>query len=294
VDVDRVDVPRAWAQLAVARLRGTLLVVGAPNVGKSTFARYLYGRLCAAPVRTAFLDGDPGQSTLGPPATITVALGRDRDTGFPPGGRVFRSLVGAVTPRGHLLSLLVGAARLAQAAREAGAEAIVYDTCGLVDPAQGGLALKLAVIDLLRPSTVFAIQQRTELESLLVPLRRSQRVRVIDLRPAEAAVRRDLGARQAHRAVQFARYFGSAQEMQVEWGRLAVLPSPRFSRHRLVALEDVDGFVVGLGIVLDCDVRSRRVTLYTPLSALDEVDALRLGDLIVEPGTFRDQFLAAG
>jgi polynucleotide 5'-hydroxyl-kinase GRC3/NOL9 len=291
VQADPVDVPLKWAQLAVERLRGTLLVVGASDVGKSTFSRYLYGRLCAGSVRTAFLDGDPGQSTLWPPTTITLAIGRAGETVFPPQGRTLHWFVGATTPRGHMLPLLVGAARLVQAAYEAGAEAVVYDTSGLIGPVEGGLTLKLAKVDLLRPSAVFAIQRRGELERLLVPLRRSRRVRPIDLQPSGAARQKSTPERQAHRADQFASYFRSGRLVEIEWSKMAVLPSPGFAPNRLVALEDADGFVLGLGIVLDHDVRARRVTLHTPLASLDGLDTLHLADVVVAPGTFRDQHL---
>jgi polynucleotide 5'-kinase involved in rRNA processing len=196
-----------------------------------------------------------------------------------------------------MLPMLVGASRLAGAAYGAGADTVIYDTSGLVDPAYGGLALKLAKIDLLRPAVLFAIQRSMELESLLVPLRRSARVRVIDLCPAPLARRRDVPARQAHRAGRFAGYFGEDRAghlLAVDWGRLAVFPSPRFVPGRLLALETVDGFTLGLGIVIESDARTRRLQLYTPLASLAGVDALRLGDVTVDPGTFRDRRLMAG
>jgi hypothetical protein len=37
---------------------------------------------------------------------------------------------------------------------------------------------------------------------------------------------------------------------------------------------------------------SRRVRLRTPLTSLSGVDAIRLGDLLVDPETFRDQRLS--
>jgi len=46
--------------------------------------------------------------------------------------------VGSITPQGHMLPVLVGAARLAKAAVEYGAEVVVYDTSGLVDVSRGG------------------------------------------------------------------------------------------------------------------------------------------------------------
>jgi len=296
---EQIDIPRAWDQLRVERLCGTLLVIGAPDVGKTTFAQYVYRRLCAGLGGVAYLDGDPGQSILGPPTTITVAVAIHGEDSFPPRGQMWRRFVGAVSPRGHMLPLLVGASQLVRAAWDAGAETIVYDTTGLVDPVRGGLALKLAMVDLLRPTTVFAIQRSQELESLLIPLRRSRRVRVIDLNPAPVSRRRDVPTRQAHRARQFAAYFAAAGDvgarhlLTADWGRLAVFPTSRFFLDRLVALEDASGFVLGLGIVLQSDIRARQVTLYTPLASLVGVNALRLGDVVVDPRTFRDQRLTA-
>ena len=283
------DIPRAWSHLELAHLRGTLMVIGAPDTGKSTFAQYLYRQLCAESRRATFLDGDPGQSMLGPPTTMSLAFGTSGDIAFPPQGKTWRSFVGAVTPRGHMLPVLVGAARLVQAAQAHGAEAIVYDTSGLVSPTEGGLNLKLSKIDLLRPSGVFALQREQELELFLTPLRRSRRVRVVDLCPSPSIQPRNTLTRQAYRATQFAQYFHMARPLAVDWERFAVVPSPGFTFHRLAALEDADGFTLALGIVQVADFRNKQVELLTPLKTLEGVDTLRLGDLTLDPQTFRDQ-----
>jgi polynucleotide 5'-hydroxyl-kinase GRC3/NOL9 len=99
-------------------------------VGKSTFARYLYQRLVIEGKQAAYLDGDPGQSLLGPPTTLTLALGELGEPGkhgFPPSGEVRRWFIGSVSPSGHMLPLLVGAARLVRAAFALGGGR-VYDT----------------------------------------------------------------------------------------------------------------------------------------------------------------------
>jgi len=290
-DTVHVEVPPAWEHITLAALSGLLLVVGAPDTGKSTFARYLYRRLCACHERVAFVDGDVGQATLGPPTTMTLALGQPGDASFPPKGPRFRTFVGDVSPRGHMLPTLVGAHRLVEKARQAGAAAIVFDTTGLVDPGQGGGELKRAKVELLQPTAVVGIQRESELEHLLVPLRRSRRTRVIDLRAARAARAREVPIRQEHRAARFRRYFERAQSLEVVWQRLAVFPAPAFAPHRLVALEDSAGFALALGIVVASDPARGAVTLYTPLSSLAGVDALRLGDLALDPHTFRDSRL---
>jgi polynucleotide 5'-hydroxyl-kinase GRC3/NOL9 len=288
----REEILPAWEELDLKRLNGILMVVGASDVGKSTFARYLFRRLCKSSAGVAYLDGDPGQSTLGPPTTMTLALARDGEETFPPCGPLWRGFVGSVSPAGHMLPVLTVAARLTRAARKAGAQVIIYDTTGLVDPSRGGIALKLAKIDLLRPSLLVAIQRERELEPLLAPLRRSRRVQVVELPPSPAARYRERDERQANRAERFAGYFNKASNLSINWPQFAVFPAPRFHLHRLVSLEDESGHALALGIVTEIDRMSRRVRLQTPITSLSGVDAIRLGDLVVDPETFRDQRLS--
>ncbi len=288
---ERLEVPVSWQHLPIGGWSGVVIVLGAPDSGKSTLARYLYGRLCAAGRRALFLDGDPGQSTLGPPATLTLAAGLPGDPPFPPTGPRWRRFVGATSPRGHMLSLLTVAARLVERAREAGAEVIVYDTSGLVNPAQGGVNLKWAKIELLQPTAVIAIQRDQELEPLLVPLRRLLGDRLVELRPAAAVQPRDPLTRRAYRAAQFARYFAGARPLLLDLRRLAVLPGPGFAFNQLVGLEDAAGFLVALGIVRRADLPRGEVVLWAPDISAAEFVALRAGDLTVDPATYQDQAL---
>ena len=286
---DPITVPPDWDRLPLDFKPGVLMVVGATDVGKSTLARFLYRRLCEKGRTVAFLDGDPGQSALGPPATMTLAFSRPNQKGFPPRGRVWRWFIGSVSPRGHMLSVLVAAARLAEVGRGAGAAYIVYDTSGLVDPAAGGLALKWAKIDLLKPTAIIALQRDRELEPLLEPLRRGRRVRLLELPASPYARPRDIETRRAHRARQFARYFAAAQPQTLHYHRLAVFPRPDFRFQQLAALESSAGFVLGLGVVQRADLAERRLTLITPLTSFARVAALRLGDLLVDPISGRDE-----
>ncbi len=163
-----IDVPAPWQAIDWVQLRDVVLVVGATDTGKSTFARSLIRQMQAGEMRVGWLDGDPGQSALGPPTTLTLA-DPAADPDVLPDGSVRHVFVGAVSPVGHMLRVVVGARRLVDAAKEA--DTIVYDTTGLVDPNRGGLYLKHAFVDILQPSTVVALQRDDELERLLTPLR---------------------------------------------------------------------------------------------------------------------------
>jgi polynucleotide 5'-hydroxyl-kinase GRC3/NOL9 len=206
---------------------------------------------------------------------------------------VWRYFIGAVSPRGHMLPMLVGAARLVDAAQRGGGKTIIYDTSGLVNPTQGGMALKMAKIELLKPSVIVAIQCEQELEPILLPRRRSRRVKVIDLNSSPAVIPRDSELRRAHRAKQFKHYFSTAKELVLDWNSasrlLAVFPWPHFSINCLVGLEDQQGYLLGLGIVIKIDRDKRTVTLLTPILSIDHVNAVKLGDIMVKPNDFIDQ-----
>lgn len=289
--MNRIEVPTSWENLTVSGMDGVILVVGATDTGKTTLARYLYRGLGAYHERLAFVDGDMGQATLGPPTTMTLALGQANDGRFPPSGHRYSVFVGDISPTGHMLPTVVGARKLVEKAQERGATAVVFDTTGLVAASQGGGALKLALVNLLRPQVVIGLQRGSELEHLLVPLRCSHRTRVIDRVVPEAVRRRDPSARRKHRAEQFRRTFEGASPLTLRWPGRAVVPSPSFNENRLVALEDEEGFVLQLGIVVDRDLDDSRVTLLTTLSSLEDVDVVHVGDVAVDPTTFQDRRL---
>jgi hypothetical protein len=73
---------------------------------------------------------------------------------------------------------------------------------------------------------------------------------------------------------------------------LAVVPaSQRFVHNRIVAFQNVAGWVVALGLAVGGSTREREWTVLTPLESLEGVDTLRLGDVTVDPGSWEDRLL---
>ncbi len=286
-----MNIPSEWKNIETDHLNGIVMIIGTTDAGKTTFGKYLYGRLSEQYQPVAFLDGDPGQSTLGPPANMTVKLSSEKDRGFPPGGEMRRMFVGSTTPVRHMLPVVTAAARLSWFAVDSGAKVVVYDTTGLVDPAQGGLNLKMAKIDLLQPKVVFGIQKNKELEQLLIPLRKSRRLKVIDLPLSKSVCIRDMETRQTNRENNFRNFFRESDTFMIDWSSYAVLPAPVFKQHRLLSLENKKGFVLGSAIVLKNFQDSKQVEILSTSKSLRELDTIRLGDLTVDPDTFSHEFI---
>ncbi len=311
---------KGWEPVAAEILAvrtGTVLVVGAGDTGKSTFARWLIGRLLAENLKVQLIDCDLGQKTVGPPAAVTLgdaqAIG-DR-TGL---SLCDLHFVGRTHPIGVAGAVLAGLARLRAAAT---AGLVIIDTCGLV--AGAGVALKQAKLDLIAPDVLCAIERGDELAPLLEANRHR---RIVRLRPAGQVRPKSASDRRAARAAAFAAHLRTGRPVTlavdgVAFQRAPVFigtpvalegavyaerigdavvavcpaasPAPRgarwlrsdFARSLLCGLGAGDGRGLGLGLIEDIDFAARTVTVTTPAAAVaGAIRTIRLGDLYVDRG----------
>lgn len=274
-----IQVPPEWKQLEVDRLAGTIVVIGQTDSGKSTFVHWLVRQLCRRHERVGWLDADVGQSTLGVPTTMNLAVVSEPPTGLPSPDATF--FVGATSPRRHMLPTMVGAHKLQERAQQMGAGAIVVDTTGLVTQEAGGGALKHWKIELLEPTTVIAIQRHGELVHILTPLVRNPGLAVHILRVANAVNRKSVEERVQRRRRQFRQHFAGAAPLTLDYARLPVYDLEQAGPHRLLALHDREGFTVALGVILQ--MGTREMTILTPARTASQVAGLRIGSLGLDP-----------
>jgi polynucleotide 5'-hydroxyl-kinase GRC3/NOL9 len=280
-----INVPKEWERIKPESLRGTIMVIGESDTGKTTFARYLFSQLCRCHSRVAFLDCDVGQSTIGLPTTMNLALSGSDPSTFPPDGRTWAYFVGSTSPRGHMLPTVIGAYKLQQKAQELGVEAIVVDTTGLVSRTEGGGALKYWKIELLAPSVLVGLERGSELEHILWPWRWDKRVRVYDLPVSEAVVEKARTKRIANREEKFLRYFRTAHTLRVPFRQVVVFGIEMMAGGRLLAFQDSEGFAMALGVAIAYDRKGQELAVITPLPNLEGVSSIRFGSLKLDPAT---------
>lgn len=145
---------------------GVVLILGAIDTGKTTLATQAANGALARGHAVALVDGDTGQSELGPPGTIGLA--RPEAPFAAPSELRTRALafVGDITPVGHLLSIVSGLECLTRHAQSRGAELILVDTAGLV---RGRIAEKLhvATAAAIRPALVVGLARGSEIDRLI-------------------------------------------------------------------------------------------------------------------------------
>jgi polynucleotide 5'-kinase involved in rRNA processing len=268
----------------LVRLRGLVMMVGAPDTGKSTLARRLLAAAVTAGREVAYVDADVGQTTTGPPACVGLKWVRRREDieGIARADEL--RFVGSTTPEGVVLQHVVATAALCDVAR-AGAELVVLDTTGTVSGVIGQ-TLKYHKMELCLPEAVVALQHGAELEPMIGMLRRffDATVSVLevdsDLRPSSPS------DRAAKRQEGFATAFGPPlQRWRVRSTVFApTLPAgldlARLDR-MLVGLQDATGRCRGLGVLEYGEDTVRVIT-----NGGEDMRGLRLGSLRIDLETF--------
>ena len=259
-----------------------IMLVGGLDTGKSTFGRALAGAAIKAGRKVAYLDADLGQKTVGPPSVVGLRLLQDRSDLQPDSLAVPDALyfVGATSPQGQLLPLVVGAGRMLATATAGGSELVVVDTSGLVSGVYGQI-LKYHKIEQLQPDAVIGLQRGEELEPLLGIIQRFFPTEVLAL-PVHPDVRpTSVDERARNREVAFRRYFSEPlQRWRVKstvfMPALPALFDPTKLDRVLVGLSDGTGSYPGLGYLEYID-EDNVLRLVSPVP--DAPKALKLGSI---------------
>lgn len=210
-----------WRDLAerVCADPGPCLLWGAPDTGKTTLAAFLASFCHDRDVPAAVVDADVGQSDIGPPGTVAMAL-VDRIAAstqqLPMRSGYF---VGSISPAGSEMILAMGTHLMVREARGAGAEMIIVDTTGAITE-PGGRRLKYLKFELLRPKYVLVLQRRDEMRHMLGTVRGRRGTRVIELPVLPGVRRRSRSERRHLRQQRFSRHFSGAVRRQFSLERL--------------------------------------------------------------------------
>jgi polynucleotide 5'-kinase involved in rRNA processing len=191
--------------------------------------------------------------------------------------------VGANSPQGQLLPLVVGAGIMLNRAIDEGADLVVVDTSGLVSGVYGQI-LKFHKIELLQPDVVIGLQRGEELDPLLGIVQRFFSTEVVVL-PVDTEVRSvSVEERARNREEAFRRYFeGPLQRWRIKpTVFMPALPALFEQEHLdriLVGLSDGKGEYTGLGY-LECSPEDGVLRLLSPVPEAPK--ALKLGSVRLE------------
>lgn len=271
----------------VVEQRGVVVLIGGLDSGKSTLARRVATAGIERGMTVGLLDADVGQSTIGPPTTVGLRLVRmESDLEASSLARADHlSFVGATSPQGHLLPLVIGSRLLLDRARAEGADLVVVDTTGLVSGVYGQV-LKHHKVAILQPDTVVGLARGEELEPVLGVIRRFHPAEVVRLAVHPDVVPTSVERRAQMREESMRRYFeGEAYRFRVKptvfMPALPDLFESRALDHILVGLSDGKGSSVGVGYLEHVE-EDGGLRLISPVAEAPK--ALILGSVRLEDG----------
>jgi len=221
-----MQIPDDWRDaadeiVASPRRRRVIMVVGATDVGKSSFCAYLSSRLQQAGLRTGVVDADIGQSSIGPPTVIGAGFVTRPIEDLAEIGLVAGYFVGSITPTRHLLPCVVGTRKMMERMLALQAVAVVVDTTGLV-LGDIGQELKQREFELLTPTHTVVIQREEEIAHLARQWRPIRWTTVFELKAPPAVRQRSREERRQYRMRRFREHFRDARELVVSLERVVL------------------------------------------------------------------------
>ena len=293
VDADPVlregEIPGDWMDLieTIHQKKGSALILGASDTGKSTLAHLLVVQLCQRGNVVALVDGDIGQSVLGPPTTIGLAQFDSAPQQLEDVQAMASYFVGSTSPRGHMLEMLVGIKRIADKATQLGPEIIVIDTTGFV-AGETAWELKFQKVDLLKPAHLIGLQRRREIEGLLRPHQFRPDMAIHRLKTPEKVRLKSPEQRRSNRSRKFAAYFREVKLYKKSLDGIKVV-SPFKVRYRgkglngvLIGLNDEANFNLGLGILENMDLHRGTISFVAPELDPASIRLIRIGSIEVD------------
>jgi polynucleotide 5'-hydroxyl-kinase GRC3/NOL9 len=272
---------------AVHRKKGTVLILGASDTGKSTLAHFLVVKLCQRGNVVALVDGDIGQSVLGVPTTIGLALFDSGPKQLEDIQLIASYFVGSISPRGHMLEMLVGIKKIADRASQLNPGIIVIDTTGFVS-GETAWELKFQKVDLLKPAHLIGLQRRKEIEDFLRPHQFRPDMVIHRLKIHDKVSIKSPEQRRSNRSRKFAAYFQEVILYEKSLDGIQVV-SPFKVRYRgkglkgvLIGLNDEANFNLGLGILENFDIHRGTISFVAPELDPASIRLIRIGSIEVD------------
>ena len=226
-EVEGSTVPQSWKTAVGTVLANEskpviVMIVGAVDVGKTSFCAYLANMALREKRRVAVVDADLGQSDLGPPSSIgSCRITKPVRDLFEIGAEDI-CFIGATSPSGASSEVIDGIAEMTEKTLERGVDLLIVNTDGWVE-GEDAVRYKLALAKRIKPSMLIGIQEQNELTFLLGALTEIQNIAV---ESSPAVRKRDREERKLLRELGYKRYLKGAavQSFPLSWVRVSGVP----------------------------------------------------------------------
>jgi polynucleotide 5'-hydroxyl-kinase GRC3/NOL9 len=222
-EVDGSTVPSSWVKSCEELLNFqtspvTAIVLGTVDSGKTSFCTYLTNKLLREKQSVAFLDGDLGQSDIGPPCTVAYTFVTKLITDLFNLKAKNAFFVGVTSPNGAINKVIEGLAVLKKEILGEDPDSIVINTDGWVE-GEDAAKYKIQLVEELNPDIIFCIQQKDEMVPILNNL---EKFRTVIVDSSQAVRQRSREKRKDLRELGYIKYLRNAKVQSLPLGWLKI------------------------------------------------------------------------
>ena len=265
--------PPSWAK-AVEAISGlpkrplVVMVLGGADCGKSSLCTYLLNNLIDGKCKVAVLDGDVGQSDIGPSATVGYGLVSKRVAELYDLKLKNAFFVGVTSPISAMYKTIEGLAAMEAEILQGPVDYVIVNTDGLVT---GDIAVryKVDLVKALKPDVVVALQMHDE----LAPLIASFETPSIVVEPSFALKQRTPEKRKALREMTYSRYLKKAKLQCYPKSQVTIEPRSAIPKDQepkkgiLVSLYGRGTKFLGIGVLREVNQERKTLKIQTSVSA---------------------------
>ena len=235
-NVDEVEgntIPPSWAA-AFENLAGvqakptTAVVLGTVDSGKTSFCTYLINRLLAQKKKVAVLDGDLGQSDIGPPCTVSYTFVAKPITDLFSLQAKNAIFIGTTSPNGAAEKVTESLTQLKKEILKGDPDFIIVNSDGWIE-GEGAIRYKAQLVEQMNPEIVFYVQLKDEITPLMNSLEKFRRITV---ESPPVASQRDGESRKNLRELGYTKYLRNSKVQSLPMGWLKIEDDELFGLSR--------------------------------------------------------------
>jgi len=263
-EIEGSTIPESWRQ-AVAALKevreGTVIILGATDMGKSTLCTYLVNKLVHDVQRLCIIDADIGQADLGPPTTIGKAIPTQPAASLPEFNAETRLFIGHTSPTQVEREILRGIHKLS--ANEEKSLTIINTDGWVSEPA--AVRYKTHLVADISPCLVLGLAYGDELQPILTGIRSSS----LRVNAAREVLERTRGDRRRIRTNNYQQSLEGATTHRVLLRNIDLSIPTHFPsvtvenrywlRNLIIGILDENGYLLQLGILRDIERNALRI-----------------------------------
>ncbi|MCL5949019.1 MAG: hypothetical protein M1490_00900 [Candidatus Bathyarchaeota archaeon] len=266
-------VPSSWnkpleAVLTLQKHPVVIMILGAADCGKSSLCTYLLNKLIDGKCKVAVLDGDVGQSDIGPSATVGYALTSKRIPELYDLKLKNAYFVGVTSPIMAIAKVIEGLVAMKAEILQQQVDFVLVNTDGWIS-GEVAVRYKTALIDALKPDVIVGVQMQDELEPLIASLGAP----VVVVEPSFALNQRTAEKRKILREMTYARYLKHAKLQCYPKSQMTIEPRSAIPKNQepekglLIGIYGRGSKFLGIGVLREINQLRKTLKVQTAVSA---------------------------